>query len=99
MTSIYMTFGAMTSNVLWILIALQLAMGPFDIVYHHEMTERLAWRSSQSRELFLHAGRNLIYAVLFVVLGCFEPHGFWAVLIIALMAAEVVITLADFVEE
>jgi hypothetical protein len=54
----------MTSSILWILIALQLAMGLFDIVYHHEMTERLAWRFSQRRELILHGARNLIYAVL-----------------------------------
>ena len=94
-----MTSSIMTSNVLWILIALQLAMGLFDIVYHHEMTERLAWRPSQRRELILHGMRNLIYAVLFIVLGWFEPHGVWAALIIALMGAEVVVTLVDFVEE
>ena len=89
----------MTSNVLWILIVLQVAMGLFDIVYHHEMTERLAWRPSQHRELILHGMRNLIYAVLFVVLGLFEPRGTWAALIIALMGAEVLVTLVDFVEE
>src|SRR5204863_2104771 len=50
-------------------------------------------------ELILHGARNLIYAVLFIVLGWSEPHGIWAALIIALMAAEVVVTLADFVEE
>jgi hypothetical protein len=52
------------------------------IVYHHEMTERLAWRPSQRRELILHGMRNLIYAVLFILLGWFEPHGVWAALII-----------------
>ena len=44
----------MTSPVLWTLIAIQLALGLYDIVYHHEMTERLAWRVSQRRELQLH---------------------------------------------
>ena len=33
----------MTSPLLWTLIVAQLAMGLFDILYHHEMTERLAW--------------------------------------------------------
>ena len=34
----------MTSPVLWSLIVVQLALGLFDIVYHHELTERLPWR-------------------------------------------------------
>jgi hypothetical protein len=89
----------MTSPVLWTLIAVQLALGLFDILYHHEMTERLAWRSSQRRELKLHGARNLMYAALFVVLGLTEPHGVWAMLVIAVLVAEVVITLIDFVEE
>jgi hypothetical protein len=89
----------MTSPVLWSLIAIQLALGLFDIVYHHEMMERLAWRVSQHRELKLHAARNLAYAVLFLALGLFELRGFWAMLVIAVLGAEVVITLTDFVEE
>ncbi len=89
----------MTSPLLWTLIAIQLALGLFDIVYHHEMTERLAWRVSQRRELKLHGTRNLAYAVLFLALGLFELTGFWAILVITVLAAEVVITLTDFVEE
>src|SRR5262249_54933335 len=89
----------MTSPLLWTLIVVQLALGLFDIVYHHEIMERLAWRSSQRRELKLHGARNLAYAVLFPALGLFELRGFWAMLIIAVLAAEVVITLVDFVEE
>jgi uncharacterized protein len=89
----------MTSPVLWSLIAIQLALGLFDILYHHEMTERLAWRSPQRRELKLHGARNVTYAVLFLVLGLTEPRGVWAMLVIAVLAAEVVITLTDFVEE
>ena len=86
-------------TALWPLIVAQLAMGLFDILYHHEMTERIAWRRSQRRELKLHGARNLAYAVLFLVLGLSEPHGLLAVLVIAVLAAEVVITLIDFVEE
>ncbi len=33
--------------LLWTLVAIQVAMGAFDTVYHHELTERLAWRPSQ----------------------------------------------------
>src|SRR5882724_10731062 len=89
----------MTSPLLWTLIVAQLAMGLFDILYHHEMTERLAWRRSQRRELRLHGARNLAYAALFLVLGLTEPHGVWAMLVIAVLAAELVVTLIDFVEE
>jgi hypothetical protein len=89
----------MTSDLLWILIAIQMAMGAFDMLYHHEFTERLAWRPSQHRELQLHAVRNGIYAVLFLTLGWLETKGLWALLVMALLAIEVVITLWDFVEE
>jgi hypothetical protein len=89
----------MNSPVLWSLVAVQFALGAFDVLYHHELTERLAWRPSQRDELRLHGARNLLYAVLFITLGWFEPHGLWAILVIAVLVAEVVITLMDFVEE
>jgi uncharacterized protein (TIGR01777 family) len=85
--------------LLWTLIAIQVAMGAFDTLYHHEFTERLAWRPSQRRELQLHAVRNVFYALLFVVLGWLEVDGFLAVTVIAVLAAELVITLMDFIEE
>jgi len=44
---------------LWIILALQMAMGAIDTLYHHEFTERLAWRDSQAGELKLHAIRNI----------------------------------------
>jgi uncharacterized protein len=85
--------------LLWTLVAIQIAMGAFDTFYHHEFTERLAWRPSQRHELRLHAVRNGLYALLFLVLGWLEVFGIWAVLIVAVLAAEIVITLMDFVEE
>src|SRR5260370_34340616 len=89
----------MTSPFLWTLIAIQIAMGAFDTFYHHEMTERLAWRPSQRHELQLHGVRNMLYAALFLVLGWLEIHGLLAVAVIVGLVAEVVITLMDFVEE
>lgn len=44
--------------LLWTLVAIQVAMGAFDTLYHHELTERLAWRVSQRHELTLHSIRN-----------------------------------------
>ena len=89
----------MTSSFLWTLIAIQIAMGAFDTFYHHELTERLAWRPSQRHELRLHSVRNALYALLFLTLGWLEVRGFWALIVIAVLAIEVVVTLMDFVEE
>ena len=74
-------------------------MGAFDTFYHHELTERLAWRPSQRYELKLHGVRNLLYALLFLVLGWLEVYGVLAMIVIAVLVAEIVITLMDFVEE
>ena len=87
------------TSLLWTLIAVQIAMGVFDTFYHHELTERLAWRPSQRYELKLHGVRNTLYAFLFLVLGWLEVHGIFAIIIIAVLVAEIVITLMDFVEE
>ena len=89
----------MTSQLLWTLIAIQIFMGAFDTLYHHELTERLAWRPSQRHELQLHAVRNWLYALLFLALGWLELHGAFAVLAGIVLGVEVVITLMDFVEE
>jgi uncharacterized protein (TIGR01777 family) len=89
----------MTSQLLWTLVALQLVMGAFDIAYHHELMERLPWRRSHRHELTLHGVRDGLYAVLFLILGWFEVHGIWAMLLIGVLIAEIVITLLDFIEE
>jgi len=73
--------------------------GRFRHFYHHELTERLAWRPSQRYELKLHGVRNMMYALLFLVLGWLEVHGVFALAIIAVLAGEIIITLMDFVEE
>ena len=86
-------------TALEILLALQLAMGLFDIVYHHELTERLTWRASAARELKLHALRNALYGVIFLALAWLRLEGAWAWLLMAVMVFEVLLTLADFVEE
>jgi uncharacterized protein (TIGR01777 family) len=85
--------------LLWTLVAIQVAMGVFDTFYHHEFTERLAWRTSQQGELKLHGARNLLYALLFLVLGWCEVHGVLAMSVLVVLIAEIVITLTDFVEE
>lgn len=89
----------MIDPVLWSLLVAQILMGAFDTIYHHEITERLAWRPAQALELRLHGVRNLIYAAVFLMLGLSEPAGAWALLLIVLLPIEAAITLWDFVEE
>ncbi|MEM7221898.1 MAG: TIGR01777 family oxidoreductase [Pseudomonadota bacterium] len=89
----------MSDPLIWSLISLQILIGAFDTLYHHEMTERLAWRPTARRELVLHGVRNLIYAVLFLAFGWSQLHGLWAWGIGLLLVGEVVLTLWDFVIE
>lgn len=87
------------TTALWTLLFAQMAMGAFDTIWHHEGTERLAWRPGQRVELWLHGVRNLAYALLFLALGLAQPQGGWATALLLLLAGELVITLWDFVEE
>ncbi|WP_299623517.1 TIGR01777 family oxidoreductase [Pelagibius sp.] len=89
----------MTDPLLWSLLAVQILLGLVDTLYHHELTQRLAWRGSQRRELALHGSRNLLYAGLFLTLAWLQPRGIWAMVLIAVLLAESLITLWDFVEE
>jgi hypothetical protein len=86
-------------TALFLALALQIALGAFDTLYHHEFTERLTWRPSAARELRLHGLRNLIYAIVFAALGWSEWQGALAWLFVALLAIEVVLTLWDFLVE
>lgn len=84
---------------LFIVLAVQALLGAFDNLWHHELQARLPQRPSARRELTLHAARELIYGIVFMTLAWFELRGPWAVALGVLLAVEVVITLADFVEE
>jgi uncharacterized protein len=89
----------MDNPVLWTLISIQVFMGAFDTLVHHEGSERLAWRASQKTELRLHGVRNFFYAVIFLCFGWLEPHGAFTITLAAILVVEVLITLWDFVEE
>ena len=86
-------------NAVFIILAAQALLGGFDNFWHHELHARLPQRASARHELALHAAREAIYGVVFVGLAWFEWHGALAVLLGALLVAELGITLADFLEE
>jgi uncharacterized protein (TIGR01777 family) len=88
----------MTLTMLW-LLGFQIIFGAIDNVLHHEITERLPARPSARRELTLHSGREAIYGILFLLFAWIEPTGIAAVAVLVLLLVEVIITLADFLEE
>ena len=84
---------------LW-LLAVQGAIGAFDTLYYHEWRARLPALGAQSApELKLHAARDLFYAALFGTLPWVAWHGRWMLVIVAVLIAEVILTLTDFVVE
>ncbi|TQV79593.1 TIGR01777 family oxidoreductase [Denitrobaculum tricleocarpae] len=82
-----------------ILFAIQGLIGAFDNLWHHEITEKLSSKPNARGELILHTIREFIYAVIFVGIAWFAWNGWWAILLMTLMAIEVVVTLWDFVIE
>lgn len=85
-------------KVLW-LLAVQGVLGAFDTLYYHEWRARLPMLRTAGRELKLHAARDFIYGIIFATLPWLAWRGWCAALLAVLMAAEICITLADFVTE
>jgi hypothetical protein len=85
--------------VYWLLVA-QGAVGAFDTLYFHEWRARLPARvPGTSPELVLHAARDFIYAVIFGTLPWVTWNGTAVTALVLLFAAEIAITLTDFVVE
>jgi len=74
-------------------------MGAFDTLVFHEWIGRLPAHSSAVSELRLHAARDAVYAVLFGSLAWLEPRGALVACYGVLFAAEIAITLSDFLVE
>ena len=86
-------------TALW-LLTIQGVIGAFDTLYYHEWKARLpALGRSVATELKLHAARDFLYAALFLGLPLLEWRGAWAIAIFAILLAEIVLTLWDFVAE
>ncbi|HEX6463397.1 MAG TPA: hypothetical protein VFZ98_03045, partial [Vicinamibacterales bacterium] len=84
---------------LW-LLGIQGVIGAFDTVYYHEWRARLPARGRRAAsELKLHAARDFFYAVLFGTLPWLAWRGSWALALAAVLVAEIVLTLTDFIVE
>lgn len=81
------------------LMVVQGVMGAFDTLYHHELTETLAQRTSAKKELSIHALRAIIYSLLFIGLSSWVWQGWFAFALLALFTIEIILTLWDFVIE
>ena len=80
-------------------LLVQIALGLFDNLYHHEYKEALPSRQTAWAELFLHSAREFIYGVVFLGLAWLVWEGGWAWFIAALFFLEVGITITDFIVE
>lgn len=83
---------------IWILLV-QACLGAFDTLYYHEYKLKLPHGDHTHTELRLHAMRDFCYAIIIASLGFVTWNGLWAYALAALLLAEIVITLWDFVEE
>jgi uncharacterized protein len=81
------------------LLLIQGCLGAFDTLWYHEFKLGLPHDRSARCELYLHACRDFIYAVIFGSLAWGSWNGFWIWILIALLISEIIITLLDFVEE
>lgn len=74
-------------------------LGAFDTIVYHEAVLHLPSKPSARGELRLHAARDFVYAALFAGLAWLRFEGGFAFVVVALLATEIGITLADFITE
>lgn len=87
------------ATALW-LLAIQGVIGAFDTLYYHEWCARLPARGPNAApELKIHAVRDFLYAALFGTLPWLAYQGVWVLVLVAVLMAEIVLTLMDFVVE
>lgn len=74
-------------------------IGFLDVVINHEWLARLPSRRECALEEGLHSAREFLFAALFASLAWAEWHGSWAWWIVALFAAELLVSARDVVAE
>lgn len=82
------------------LLLLNAALGAFDTLWFHEYKAQLPSNLAHTRtELILHTARDFLYTIIYGVFAWWTPSGLWVLVLGALLTAEIVITLIDFVVE
>lgn len=82
-----------------VILAVQGTIGAFDTIYYHEWRARLPALGPAAGELKIHAIRDFFYAVLFGTLPWLAWQGAWLLVLLAIFAAEILLTMTDFVIE
>ena len=86
-------------NTIFLLLSVQAFLGAFDNLWHHEWQAKLPQRPSARKELALHAVREAIYGAVFMGLAWARWQGAFAARLALLLTVELLVTLADFLEE
>ena len=82
------------------LLLVNAVLGAWDTLWYHEYRARLAQRIEHTAtELKLHAARDAIYSVIYLVLSSWRPGGWLVAALGLVLAGEIAITLTDFVIE
>lgn len=81
------------------LLVLHGLLGGLDVLFNHELAERLPHRPGAALEEALHAAREALFAALFLGLAWFEWRGAAAWLVAAVIACEVTVSTWDSVLE
>ena len=85
-------------TAIWILLV-QATLGATDTLYFHEYKLRLPHGDHSQVELRLHAVRDFCYSIIIGSLGFVIWQGMLAWILFGILAAEIFITLWDFIEE
>jgi len=88
-----------TFELALILLAIQGAIGAFDVLYNHEWDAQLPARPTAYLELRIHSIRAVLYAILFSGIAWFNWLGLFVWLLALLILIEILLTLWDFVVE
>ncbi len=87
-------------NAALILLLVNVIFGAWDTLWYHEYKTRLVHHLASTRpELRLHAARDGVYTCLYGSLAIYRPQGLYVYIVGAMLVAEIMITLTDFVVE
>jgi hypothetical protein len=82
------------------LLGFQGLIGAFDTLFYHEWKAQLPARGRRAApELAIRGARDFFYGVLFCTLPWLAWKGEWTIVLLGVIAAEIILTLWDFVVE
>ncbi len=86
-------------TILFSILSLQVIIGSFISLWHHELIEKLPSEINARHELALHAARELIYSIIFFGLAWYEWRGSYSIILSALFFIMLMVSLCDIIIE